>query len=236
MFLRNYRRMISIILASDSAARDRRVLDWGGGNGILSDLLHRDGFRHVTLFDVKATGYDFKALLHSYPSLKHVRRVASSQPARLPFRAKEFDIVISSGVLEHVPLIHSSLDEIYRVLELYGRFFVFHFPQRTSYTEAIARLRGVSPHPRTYSMYNLRKLALDHGFYIERSWRFNLAPKTLNYFPTALKMLYEPLTDFIYASDKALSKVPLLNLLCNSIELQAFKAPFLENRIHYAAR
>ena len=63
-------------------------------------------------------------------------------PAGYLSTTEPFDAVLSCGVLEHVEDPDASLDEIRRVLQPGGTFYVYKLPNRASYLEAIARRLG----------------------------------------------------------------------------------------------
>ena len=54
--------------------------------------------------------------------------------------------MLSCGVLEHVQDPHGSLDEIRRVLRPHGTFYLYNLPNRTAYTERIAKAMGLYYH------------------------------------------------------------------------------------------
>ena len=90
-----------------------RVLDSGCGNGESIDLLRREG--------VDAWGHDLSAL-RKWQWLRRERRdrLVVADGATLPFSAGFFDVVITSGVLEHVGVAEEG-DGHYRVRPLPDR-------------------------------------------------------------------------------------------------------------------
>jgi SAM-dependent methyltransferase len=83
---------------------------------------------------------------------------------RLPYADARFDAVISSGVLEHVPMDYESLKEIHRVLRPGGKLVVTYLPNRASAEEWRSRRRGQPSHVRLYGRGELRRLLLHSGF------------------------------------------------------------------------
>jgi 2-polyprenyl-3-methyl-5-hydroxy-6-metoxy-1,4-benzoquinol methylase len=71
-------------------------------------------------------------LLH-FAALKY-SQLTHSYPADL------FDVVIGSGVLEHVPIDSESRKELYRVIRPDGYFVMTMLPNRYSYTEFLNRV------------------------------------------------------------------------------------------------
>lgn len=88
--------------------RPVRVLDSGCGNGLSVSLLHDVG--------VEAWGNDVSALRKWQWRTSPVRdRLVVAGSERLPFASGFFDVVISSGVIEHVGVEESCIDGDYRV-------------------------------------------------------------------------------------------------------------------------
>lgn len=82
-------------LSRSKNGRPLRLLDSGCGNGISVDLLGEAG--------IEAWGNDVSALRKwQWQERKFRRRLVVADTRRLPFPDGSFDLVISSGVLEHV--------------------------------------------------------------------------------------------------------------------------------------
>jgi SAM-dependent methyltransferase len=116
--------------------RGARILDCGCGNGVSVDVLNESGF--------DAWGVDLSAL-RKWQWRERTRRdrLAVANALRLPFPDSFFDVVISSGVIEHIgveetggasysvsALPHRDLlrqafvDELLRVTKLGGRIYI----------------------------------------------------------------------------------------------------------------
>jgi ubiquinone/menaquinone biosynthesis C-methylase UbiE len=94
-----------------------------------------------------------------------LRYTALTHPSKLPYADNSFDRVISSGVLEHAPLFNESLLELNRVTEVGGYLIITFLPNRLSYTECACRtIFKRSQHLRLYSIRQLKRALLDHGF------------------------------------------------------------------------
>jgi SAM-dependent methyltransferase len=106
---------------------------------------------------------------HAYAGLEYHQL---DHPYRLPYEDSSFDMVLSSGVLEHVPMDYESLKEIYRVLKPDGLFLVTFLPNRYSYTECAARIlqqlfprrEGSRGHRRLYRRRVFAETLKHYGF------------------------------------------------------------------------
>jgi len=221
--IQNYERIGQIVL--DFCPRDSNILDWGGGSGILSSIL-RSNDRVTTIADYNSPDYN------SWPNIRS-NKYYKIDGFVLPFENESFDCVISCGVLEHSAKIRISLDEIYRIIRPYGALLIFHFPLKYSWTEFIARIRGISPHPLRFSMNELTQLSMEHGFECISSWRYNMLPKTLYGLPQVYLNIYSKFSFHIHTVDKLLSSIFILNRIANSIEGKFMKVPYFENKNNY---
>jgi 2-polyprenyl-3-methyl-5-hydroxy-6-metoxy-1,4-benzoquinol methylase len=208
--LREYE-AIAARIASD---RPKRVLDWGCGWGQLTKLLQDHGLE-VTAFDYRPGRGRGIEPLERFPELEaHF----SDDPVELPFEIGSFDAVLSLGVLEHVADPDGSLEEIRRVLEPGGTFYVYKLPNRYSYLERLARLMGLyyhgaNPEDAVYTKRSAVELLRTHGFQIRAFRRANMLPLTLE---GAVATRAAPA---IWMANRALARVPALNLLATNLEL-----------------
>lgn len=143
-------------------ATDAAVLDWGCKHAPDACLL-----RSELGDDLRIVGYDFDrgdAYLPFYESARLEFRQAD-HPYLLPFDDQSFDVVVGSGVLEHVAQPAASLTELHRVLRVGGVFVITFLPNRWSWTECLLRISGSNHfHRRRYTLASIRRFLLDHGF------------------------------------------------------------------------
>jgi len=191
-----------------------RVLDWGCGLGQVSWLLARR--------DLAVTSFDIRRFPADSMVIDGDQIVMGDDLVLLPFPSASFDAVLSCGVLEHVVDERVSLREIKRVLKPGGFFFIYQLPQRYAYTELINRWRsGRWHHPRRYTPRSVKIQLEAAGFRLVHQRRANILPKNLTGLPSVARRAYNGIAYLVNSLDLRLSKVPLLNLLCHSIEIIA---------------
>ncbi len=209
--LRNYMRFADEIRWFLDAGD--HVLDWGCGLGQMTWLLERRG--------LSVTSYDIGRAPVEKLIIDPDRIILGKDPVRLPFASASFDAVVSCGVLEHVVDEIGSLKQIKRVLKPGGLFFIYQLPQRYAYTELVNKWRGLWHHPRTYTPQSISRKLEAVGFRVVQRRRANSLPKNLTGLPPLARSAYNRIARLVDLVDLGLSKVPLLNLLCHSIEIIA---------------
>jgi SAM-dependent methyltransferase len=154
-----------------------RMLDWGAGKGHITYLLDQRGAR-VTAADRDYLSED-SAFHQSTPIIEKtgVEVMRLNHDYLLPFEDASFDVVISMGVLEHVPNDLESLKEIRRVLRPRGLFFCFFLPYTLSWTQRLGHLRGDRYHDRLYSKRIVKQLLSDADLVLLDRWHRQLFPK-----------------------------------------------------------
>ena len=146
---------------------DLKILDWGCGKGQVSYLLRQCGAQVVSA-DVDPE----EGCLVLGPTV-----LPLNHPYELPFESGDFDVVLSVGVLEHVPQEIDSLREIRRILRPNGLFFCFNLPYRTSWVMWAVRLLGNWYHDRLYGRRQTRRLLEGSDFQVLDLWQRQLFPK-----------------------------------------------------------
>ena len=139
------------------------VLDWGCGPALPSLVLSR------LRPDLELRAANFDTEIQCFKLLWEAARL-DVLPLQhdwvLPYADNSLDVVISKGVLEHVPHEQMSLAEIYRVLRHEGKLIVTALPSRYSLLEWFNRICRRSHHIRLYTLRGAKKLLLSCGFHI----------------------------------------------------------------------
>ena len=143
--------------------RGATVLDWGCGPALPSLALRR--FRPD--LELKAANFDMGIQMYS---VLWGKAGVSVDPLRhpwlLPYPDNSLDVVISKGVLEHVPHEQLSLAEVYRVLRHEGLLIVTGLPASYSLVEWFNRRVKRPHHPRLYTLGGTKRLLLSCGFQV----------------------------------------------------------------------
>ena len=129
---------------------DARVLDAGCGTGLLTLALLRVLKRpaRITAFDLSRRSLltARRAARRSNDGARHRASFLQANALALPFADESFDFVVTSGVLEYLPL-DEGMGELARVLRPGGYFF--HLPVRpspaTTMLELMFRFKGHPP-------------------------------------------------------------------------------------------
>lgn len=178
-----------------TGADSLRILDWGAGKGQVGYLLKRDGFR-PDCADVPE-GEPVRPLLEK----AGLPLIPLDHPYELPFADQSYDVVLSYGVLEHVPDDQASLREIARVLRPGGLFFCFNLPFAGSWIMRAAHAGGNHYHDRLYARDSTRAMVEAAGLEITDMWHRQLFPK--NRVPYPAPHIWEKLDQWLVENTPA---------------------------------
>lgn len=153
-----------------------QVLDWGGGSGHFSYFLNKAGYAtHIYAFDEP----QFIQQEIADGEITY-RKANATEPVHIDYPDERFDAVCSIGVLEHVREIggneRSSLQEISRLLKPGGVFLCYHFPNKGSWIELLARRFGSYHHQYTYDQAMIHAIFKD-VLQIQVCRRYALLPR-----------------------------------------------------------
>ena len=199
-----------------NGGRTPDVLDWGAGKGHITYLLQERGV-NVTSADRARDAAD-SAFGQSTPIIDKagLEIVGLEHDYLLPFDDGRFDVVISMGVLEHVPNDLESLKEIRRVLRPSGLFCCFFLPYTLSWTQRLMHLVGNRYHDHLYSVGEVMKLLKASDLRLLDLWHRQLFPKN------SIRYLgYQR----IERVDQWITDHTPLRLLATNIEFVAMKPP-----------
>ncbi len=193
---------------------DLQILDWGCGKGHASYFLSKLGAKPISC-DVKSNSAD-STFNQETPIIR--KNNISVEPLtheyQLPFENESMNIVLSFGVLEHVPNDFESLKEINRILKPKGLFFCFNLPYIFSWGQRLAHIRGNYYHDRLYSKRQVVKLLKKTNFSLLDFWHRQLLPKN---------SIRYPKYRFFESLDQFFTETTPLKYLATNIEFVANK-------------
>ncbi|MFZ2969686.1 MAG: class I SAM-dependent methyltransferase [Minisyncoccia bacterium] len=210
-----YRNLRIVLFLAKKIPENSKILDWGCGYGDSSYML--GSIRP----DLDIISYD---VLSSPPweilsKKENLHKITDSNEKKLPFETGCFDAVMGIGVLEHVKDQSDSLREIRRVLKPEGKFYVFLYPNKLSYTEKFQKIIGNPHHDRPLGMKELKKTLIDSGFSVETEEYQLILPIMLSRFPFFVRKLYNNLGNLISAANSILEKMPVINRFSSNIAI-----------------
>lgn len=179
-------------------APESTVLDWGCGDGHFSYFLLSKGFNTYSFNVNNEDSYipercKLEDFLRSEFQDLFKYKISTQGPVRLPYDDKTFDAVVSVGVLEHVRQFGGdeikSLKEIHRILKKDGLFLYFHFPNKYTWIEALARrIPSKHHHPYLFTRKDICQLNQNAGLNVEEIKGYALLPRNeLGRLPDSIK-------------------------------------------------
>jgi SAM-dependent methyltransferase len=140
----------------------RFILDWGCHHAPDACLIRARFGQEVVLHGCDIVDPHQYESFYRYAGLEYQQL---THPFQLPYPDAQFDVVIASGVLEHVPTDYESLKELYRVLKPQGRLIIGYLPNAWSVEEWWMRVSGRNDfHRNRYSKSEFRRLLRRSGF------------------------------------------------------------------------
>lgn len=184
------------------------VLDWGCGRGHFSSYLLRRGYR-VTAFSLEDAPELFALL--SDDERSRLTFVRGTDAVSLPFADGAFSAAFSIGVLEHVREYggteEASLRELHRVLQPGGRLLAYHFPNRYSHIEWLARIVRADHHEHRFTAAEIARLTAATGFDLREVARYGFLPRnSFNRLPVSLRSS-QWLASLVNGIDRVLERV-----------------------------
>jgi SAM-dependent methyltransferase len=214
---------LCVEMADEYMENGSRVLDLGCGMGLISVFLTVTG-HDVTGIDIdvgqvpsasstacQAPWGSFEAELE-HPSLlseiwsalgeKYGIAFSVFDGKRIPFDTASCESVVAHAVHEHVDqsVLPGLIDEVARVLQSGGTFFVFRTPRKDSVLEKLARWMGMGAHELLADEEEVEQMVGSHGFTLEKSAVTDMLPA----FPPWGMWAYNRLSPLLVRLDGAL--------------------------------
>ena len=153
-----------------SLAPRARVLDLGGGTGVLADLIHR------VRQDLRCVAAD-PALGMLEKGSPHILKAAGLAES-LPFKENIFEAVLIGDALHHFDNPLKAILEVMRVLKPDGILFIFDMDPETFAGRIIYRVEKLMREPARFRPpEELSKILTDYGFRVKTErydWRYSI--------------------------------------------------------------
>ena len=127
---------------------DKEILDFGGGTGLLALPLAKQA-RSVTLVDISEKMLEQARLKANQQDIKNIQFLEQDL-LKNPME-QEFDLIVVSRVLHHMPDLDEALSLFHQHLKEDGQLLLADF------TKTVANLQG-------FDLAELEKQLIEHGF------------------------------------------------------------------------
>jgi ubiquinone/menaquinone biosynthesis C-methylase UbiE len=204
-----------------------RILDWGCKAALDAYLIRTHLPNTVEIHGCDVSDFKRYEILYQEANLIYSQL---NHPYELPYEDGYFDVVIGSGVLEHVPNDYESLKELYRVTRNDGYLAIDFLPNILSYTEFLNRLLKHGGHVRKYSIEQIKNMLLHVGF-LPQTWGYHQFAPSLASFRSLQDIeksrLLQPIVDRIYDLNQYAEKLWIVkNFSANIFVISQKKAFF----------
>lgn len=200
-----------------------KILDWGCRHAVDACLIRSFLGNDVEIHgcDVSDFGYkvfwDFARL--QYSKIDH--------SYRLPYSDNQFDFIVGSGVLEHVPNDQKSLDELFRILKPDGHLAITFLPNSWSFAEALLEALRQFHHVRRYSLRRFKRTLLHSGFRVVKSGYHQVVPTLAGGDELSnLDLLRKPF-EKMWRFNRSLESLWPLNRFASNVYVVAIKCTYL---------
>jgi ubiquinone/menaquinone biosynthesis C-methylase UbiE len=119
--------LLSLLQSMPSVPKDIKTIEVGSGSALLSCFLAQYGYETYALDYSKSA---LNVAKNNYMLINKDRRFILGDVRRLPFKNDSFDVVISTGLLEHFRDPQIVVDEMVRVFKKGGLFFSDIVPKK----------------------------------------------------------------------------------------------------------
>lgn len=120
--------------------KKNKILDQGCGVGQYTFSIYKLGFKNITGMDFSEKLIKTATELNN--ELKFKCKFVEGDIRNMPFKDKEFEIVVSGGVIEHVSETEKTIAELSRVLKKNG-YLLIHVPHKISVFTLIKKIQQI---------------------------------------------------------------------------------------------
>ena len=159
-----YYRNVVASIAEKLPDRAARLLDVGSASGDALALFREIGYTNLT-------GFDPSPRCAEIARERYALRVINTPISQMPFAGEEFDVVMLSGVLEHLRDLRTTIEELRRLLSPSGAFW-FGVPDARRFIDcAESPFQHFSlEHINFFTLHTLEALLAKAGFALVDAW------------------------------------------------------------------
>jgi len=172
-----------------------KILDQGCGIGQYTFSAYKIGFQNII-------GMDFSEELLKFArkntkNLKYNIKFIKGDIRNMPFKENSFDVVISGGIVEHVPETAKTISELSRVLKKNG-YLLIHVPHKISVftiTKKIQQFFGLwkCGYEKSFTKKYFSKLLKENGFEIKEYFLSEFHPGKHKIIGKIIQIIDKPL-------------------------------------------
>lgn len=150
---------------------DARVLDVGGGTGIMSEFAHncRDDLEYIVVDPAQG--------MLKYTN-KSYMKICKAHAETLPFEDKSVAIVLMGEALHHFRDVDKAIKETVRVLKKNGSLFIYDFDVSSFRGRTLCRIESILGEPANFFEPDALLVSLEnYGFevgYKRHGWRYTM--------------------------------------------------------------
>jgi ubiquinone/menaquinone biosynthesis C-methylase UbiE len=172
-----------------------KILDQGCGIGQYAFSAYKQGFQNVIGMDLSQKLIETARSISK--ELNYEIEFIQGDIRKMPFENTQFNIVLSGGIVEHVPETEKAVFELARILKP-GGYLLIHVPQRYStftLLKNIQRLLGLWKlgYEKSFSKNSFSKLLQKHGFEIQEYFLNEFTPGKHAFIGNLIKLIDKPL-------------------------------------------
>lgn len=172
-----------------------KILDQGCGIGQYALSVYKFGFK-------KVVGLDFSEKLlkkaeQNAKNLKYEVKFVKGDIRNMPFNNNSFDVVISGGVIEHVPESEKTISELSRIIKKQG-YLLIHIPHKIStftILKIIQKMVGIWKlgYEKSFTKKQFSKMLQENGFEIQDYFLGEFMPGKHKIIGSIIRIIDKPL-------------------------------------------
>lgn len=177
------------------AKKTDKILDQGCGIGQYTLTAYKLGFKNII-------GVDFsekllKTAKTNAGKLGYKASFVKGDIRKLPFKNNEFDIIISAGIIEHVPESNKAISEIARVLKKNG-YLLLHVPHKISVFTLFKKIQQFLGlwklgYEKSFSIFEISGMLHNNGFEVLNLEINEFKPRKHKFLGKIIQIIDKPL-------------------------------------------